>query len=97
MKLIWSPLAIDRVSEIADYIARDNINASVKWVEEIFNEADQLIEFPESGRLVPEIERYNIRELIFRNYRIIYQIKEQEISILTLRHFKQILPSDEIS
>ena len=97
MKIIWSPLATDRVTEIADYIARDNIGASVKWIEDIFREVEQLNKFPESGRKVPETERYNIRELIFGNYRIIYRIGAKEISILTVRHFKQILPSEEIS
>ncbi len=97
MNIIWSPLAMNRVSEIADYIAQDNIGASVKWIDELFKEVAQLNKFPESGRIVPEMDRYNIRELIFGNYRIIYQIRTQEISILTVRHFKQILPSDEFS
>jgi len=97
MRIIWSPLAIDRISEIADYIAQDNIDASVKWIEDIFNEIEKLHKFPESGRVVPEIDRSNIREIIYGNYRIVYQIGEKEISILTVRHFKQILPLDDIS
>ena len=97
MRIIWSPLAIDRVSEIADYIAQDNVGASIKWIENIFKEVEQLNKFPESGRVVPEINRKYIRELIYGNYRIIYYTEKQEISILTVRHFKQILPSDEIS
>jgi len=97
MKIIWSPLAIDRISEIADYIARDNIDASVKWIEDIFNKIERLRKFPESGRVVPEIDKNNIREIIYGNYRIVYQIRDKEISILTVRHFKQILPLDDIS
>ena len=97
MKLIWSPLAIDRISEIADYIARDNIDASVKWIEDIFNKIERLRKFPESGRVVPEIDKNNIREIIYGNYRIVYQIRDKEISILTVRHFKQILPISDIS
>jgi len=97
MRIIWSPLAIDRISEIADYIAQDNIDASVKWIEDIFNEIEKLHKFPKSGRVVPEIDRNNIREIIYGNYRIVYQIGGKEISILTVRHFKQILPFDDIS
>jgi len=97
MRIIWSPLAIDRISEIADYIAKDNIDASVKWIEDIFNEIERLRKFPESGRVVPEIDKNNIREIIYRNYRIVYQIGDKEISILTVRHFKQILPLDDTS
>ena len=97
MKIIWSPLAIDRISEIAEYISQDNPNASVKWIDNIFTKIEQLNEFPESGRIVPEMSRNNIRELIYGNYRIVYRIESEQISILTVRHFKQILPSEEIS
>jgi len=97
MKIIWSPLAIDRITEIADYIAQDNVDASTKWIESLYTQVERLIEFPESGRIVPEINRDDIRELIYKNYRIIYQQGKRDISILTVRHFKQILPSDEIN
>ncbi len=97
MKIIWSSLAIDRVTEIADYIAQDNIDASNKWIENIFKEVEKLYKFPEIDRIVPEININNIRELIYGNYRIIYHLGKQEISILTVRHFMQILPVDEIS
>ena len=96
MRIIWSPLAVERISEIADYIAQDNYNASIKWVDNIFKNIEQLNEFPESGRVVPEINREDIRELIYSNYRIIYRIEKHVVSILTIRYMKQILPSDEI-
>lgn len=97
MKIIWSPLAIERVSDIAEYIAEDNISAAMKWIDELFKKIEQLNEFPESGRVVPEMKISHIRELLFRNYRIVYRIEKKQISILTLRHFKQILPTDELS
>ncbi|MBW2647342.1 MAG: type II toxin-antitoxin system RelE/ParE family toxin, partial [Deltaproteobacteria bacterium] len=36
------------------------------------------------------------RELIYGNYRIIYRIETKQISILTIRHGRQILPINEI-
>lgn len=96
MRIIWSPLAVDRTSETAEYIAQDNPAAAKNWVNAFFARVGQLGEFPESGRIVPEIGNQKIRELIYGNYRIIYRIEEKKISILTLRHGKQILPVDEI-
>ena len=96
MKIIWSPLAIDRVSGIAEYISLDNPTAAQKWVDNIFKKVVSLQSSPEIGRIVPEIERKEIRELIFGNYRIIYRFEKTSISILTIRHSKQILPTDEI-
>lgn len=96
MKVVWSPLAIDRVSEIAEYIALDKPLASEKWVNSIFNKVKRLEMFPESGRIVPETNRSDMREIIFGNYRIIYRVEKERVSILTVRHGKQLLPIDEI-
>jgi plasmid stabilization system protein ParE len=43
-----------------------------------------LKENPEIGRIVPEINQADIRELIFKHYRIEYKIKSQRIDILTV-------------
>jgi plasmid stabilization system protein ParE len=96
MKIIWSPLAIDRATEIADYIAQDKPSAAVKWINTIFSKVEPLSSSPEMGRIVPEIENNQFREIIYGNYRIIYRIEKKRISILTIRHGNQILPIDEI-
>jgi addiction module RelE/StbE family toxin len=96
MKVIWSPLAIDRASEIAEYIYLDNPTAANKWIDNIFEKVLILKSSPKIGREVPELNRKEIREIIFGNYRIIYRIERLNISILTIRYSKQILPIDEI-
>jgi toxin ParE1/3/4 len=96
MKIIWSPLAIERASEIAEYIAQDKPSAAEKWIDTVFTKVETLKSAPEIGRVVPEIRNSQFRELIYGNYRIIYRIEEKKISILTIRHGMQILPIDEI-
>ena len=96
MKLIWSPLAIDRAAEIADYVAQDKPSAAEKWINTVFLKVEQLKSSPEIGRIVPEIRSKQFRELIYGNYRIIYRMEKKQISILTIRHGKQILPIQEI-
>ncbi len=97
MKIIWSPLSVERMTEISEYIAKDNPDVSIKWVESIFKIIDCLKKFPKSGRIVPETNKPYIREIIHGNYRIIYKVRQEEIFILTVRHFKQILPSEEVN
>jgi len=43
------------------------------------------------GRIVPELDDPNIRELILRNYRIIYRIFEKEVQIIRLFHGSRIM------
>ncbi len=96
MKIMWSPLSLQRIREIADYIASDSIIAANKWIDSIFDKVELLKSNPDIGRVVPEIEITDIRELLHGNYRIIYVHTPQRIAILTIRHFKQILPTNEI-
>lgn len=96
MRIVWSPLAIERASEIADYIAMDKPSAAEKWIGAVFSRVEQLKSSPEIGGVVPEIRNNLFRELIYGNYRIIYRIEKKQLSIFTIRHGKQILPIKEI-
>ena len=89
MRIVWSPLALDRVGEIADYITRENVASARNWVDSIFAKVKRLRRFPKSGRAVQEIQRLSIREIIYGDYRIIYRIERKRIAILTVRHGKQ--------
>ena len=96
MKIVWSPLAIDRITEIAEYISEDSPRSAEKLIDSVFKKVSRLKKYPESGRIVPELEISRIREIIYGNYRIIYGIKREAIIILTIRHSRQILPEEEI-
>ncbi|OQB52129.1 MAG: Plasmid stabilization system protein [Deltaproteobacteria bacterium ADurb.Bin151] len=96
MKIIWSPLAVDRAAEIAEYIALDKSSAARKWISTLFAKVEKLSSSPKIGRVVPEIGDQQFREMIYGNYRIIYRIEKKQLSILTIRHGKQILPIEDI-
>lgn len=67
-----------------------------KWINTIFSKVEDLELSTEIGRVVPEINNRQFRELIYGNYRIIYRVERDQVSILTIRHGKQILSIDEI-
>jgi plasmid stabilization system protein ParE len=95
VKVEWSPLALDRVPDIARYIAEDNPGAAERWVSELFDSVARLADFPESGRVVPEVGVRRIREVIFGAYRVIYSVKDK-VEILTVRRGSQRLDVSEI-
>jgi addiction module RelE/StbE family toxin len=96
MKIIWSPLAIDKAAEIADYIAKDKPSAAEEWLNTLFAKVERLETSPKIGRKVPEINSESFRELIFGNYRIIYRIAKDQLAILTIHHGKQLLIVDTL-
>jgi len=96
VRVRWSLLALRRVSEIVDFISRDRPLAAQEWASGIFQLVDHLARFPGHGRVVPEIGRPSIRELIYGNYRVIYKIEAKTIGILTVRHGRRRLDPTEI-
>ena len=96
MEIEWSPLAIERVLEMAEYIAVDKPDVAIQWASNIFDSTEKLKEYPRLGRIVPEIQDDKYRELIEGNYRIIYFIGTSKISVLTVRHGKQLLSIEEL-
>ncbi len=90
MNLVWSPLALQQVRDIAGYIARDKPSAAEKWVKRLFAAVARLPGQPLSCRVVPELNRQDIRELIFGNYRVIYKLHDG-IQVLAVRHGRQLL------
>ena len=96
MEIEWSPLAVERVIEMAEYIALDKPDVAIQWASNIFDSTDKLKEHPRLGRIVPEIQEDEYRELIEGNCRVIYLIGEHKISILTVRHGKQLLSVEDL-
>lgn len=78
----WSLTAEEDLREIELYIARDSIIFAVQFVDSLIEITQHLILSPQLGRVVPELNQNNIREIIHRNYRIVYLIFEDEITIL---------------
>lgn len=80
------PQAISDLKNISDYIGIDSPDYAKLLIRKIMSAVDQLSNFPEMGRKVPEFINNEYRELIFRNYRIIYQFYNSAIEILTIFH-----------
>ena len=60
------------------------------------NRSEQIAAFPHSGRMVPEYEIDEVRQVLESSYRIIYLIKENQIEVLAVLHTsRKGLPQDE--
>lgn len=86
MEVIFTDHFLERVEEFTDYIALDHVPTAIKWARGVFDHCQTLSEQPESGRIVPEFKRPEIRELIYGNYRLVYELKTNQISMITIWH-----------
>ena len=80
---------VEHLQSIHDYIAQNSDVYADHVVENLLSSSQQISEFPNSGRVVPEFQDKNIREVISRLYRIIYRIKTDQIDVLAIVHGAQ--------
>ena len=86
MILFWSTPAIDDLTGVRDYIAQGSQYYAAEFIQRFLQTVQKLDQFPELGRIIPEIEDPTARELIFQNYRILYRLKQDRIDIAAVIH-----------
>jgi len=84
-KIIWSLQARDDLRDIVSYIAADNPSAAQSFGILLMSKMDVLTNFPKLGRVVPEEGDENIREIIVRPYRIVYQVLTHRNAVAIVR------------
>ncbi|MEC4685066.1 MAG: type II toxin-antitoxin system RelE/ParE family toxin [Nitrospirota bacterium] len=89
MKVHWTDTAIDCLTAIHDYIAKNSRLYAKRLVDRLTRRSQQIGNFPLSGRIVPEFGVEQIREIMDGSYRIIYYIKPDRIDVLAVIHGAQ--------
>jgi plasmid stabilization system protein ParE len=84
--VFWTDAALGQLESTRDYFARTSPGYAQRLVERIVNRSERIAVFPRSGRMVPEYEIDEVRQVIESQYRIIYLIKDDQIEILALIH-----------
>ena len=92
VRIEWTDIAIEDLNDIGEYIGKDSKKYAKIVVEKLFSSTNVLKLNPRIGRMVPEFNNPNIRELIRGSYRIIYRIvDENHINVITVHHSARLL------
>ncbi|MDP2223848.1 type II toxin-antitoxin system RelE/ParE family toxin [Nitrosomonas sp.] len=94
--VIWARQAVVDLRSIHDFIARDSRYYAKKVVHDIREIVDELNGLPKMGRIVPELNEEDVRELFLYSYRIIYEIKDEVIFVLAVVHQRRNLKDENI-
>ncbi|CAK1701538.1 toxin ParE1/3/4 [Vibrio crassostreae] len=81
-EVIWSEPALSDLNDIAEYIALENLVAAKQLVQNVFDKVERLVDFPESGRLPPELEHLSYREVVVNPCRVFYKQEGDKVYIL---------------
>lgn len=85
-KVKWTHTAWTDLENIANFIAKDSPYYAAAFVREAKEASQSLKVFAERGRIVPESNRPDVRELFVSNYRLIYKVTQDVVYILTFIH-----------
>ena len=94
-RVTWSPEAIEDLESIAEYIERDSSFYAQSVASKILVASRNIKEFPLIGRVVPELGDENIRERFIYSYRLVYQMRQQNILMVAVIHGKRLLKNIE--
>ncbi len=93
----WSEESLRHLESIHGHIADDSVSAAEAQVARITSAIDRLREFPRSGRMIPRVERDDVREVIVGNYRVAYELHEEYVTITAVHHGARRFGPDEVS
>jgi addiction module RelE/StbE family toxin len=93
MEIRISEKAKRQLKTIYNYYSENSIQYAEHFLEDFYNKLESLREFPKMYGIIPQLEKHNIRKLLFSDYRILYQIEEDKelIKVVAILHSKQRL------
>lgn len=92
----WKPQARMHLKKIYQHIAKDSTNIAKQVVNELTECTRQLNDFPFIGKIVPEINDDNLRELHAHSWRILYQVQQPDVYVIAVIHKRQMPAFDDI-
>ena len=90
--IIWSPQSLLDLEGIRAYVAQDSPRYAQLVVQRIVAAVERLEAFPESGRVVPELDRPEIREVIVTPYRVVYRYRGEAVEVVTVFRSSRQIP-----
>src|SRR5438034_418034 len=87
----WTPQGVNDLEAITHFIAKDSPYYARLFAFDVIRAVDRLLDFPKLCRIVPELKKANIREIILGNYRIVYRLRGRIAEILTIYHGAKLL------
>jgi addiction module RelE/StbE family toxin len=88
----WTEQAVRDLRSIREFIERDSPRYGRLVAERLYDATSRLESFPLSGRIVPELGREDVRELIVGDYRLVYRIDGELAVLLTVYRSSMLFP-----
>lgn len=91
MNITWSSQARRDLKAIHTFIARDSLLYATRQIARLIEHVEAIAPMPTRGHPVHEYPERPLREVHEGNYRIIYEFTTDELRVITIVHFRQVL------
>ena len=95
MKVVWTRDARLDVLSIRGRIALDRPMVARRWATLLLQRVALLADFPRSGRIVPEFDEAELRDIVFGKHRVMYRVKNETVRIVRVWDARR-LPPDRV-
>lgn len=96
MRIVWTDAAVSDLEAIREYIARDSDYYALRFVQRIVEAVEVLRTFPELGEVLAEFGERGVRQRLVQNYRVLYRVRPDHVSILAIVHASRDLTSIDL-
>ncbi|MCX6339339.1 MAG: type II toxin-antitoxin system RelE/ParE family toxin [Candidatus Aureabacteria bacterium] len=92
----WTPQAADDLESITEFISQDSPHYACLFATDVVEAVEQVANFPNLGRIVPERNDPLIREILPGSYRIVYRLRAELVELLTIHHGARLLDPSKL-
>jgi len=89
----WTEQAVGDLQAIREFIERDSPRYGRLVAERLFDATQRIESFPMSGRIVPELGRADVREILVGEYRVVYRLRTDAAVLLTVFRSSRVFPA----
>lgn len=92
LSVTFAESAVSDLDDILQYYKNEQVpDAGTRTVAEITEAAAYLASFPLSGRVVPEFNIHDLREVVCPPYRIVYRCDKKRVRIIRVWRSERLL------
>jgi len=85
-RVVWAPRAQAALDEAVEFVAQDSLDGALRVLEQALAAADSLATLSERGRVVPERNDPDLREIFVFRYRLLYEVEPAQVRVVAFLH-----------
>jgi toxin ParE1/3/4 len=84
--VVWTDSARQALDEVLEYVAQESRDRALSLLSRVLDTAAALDTLANRGRVVPELNQPETRELLVFDYRLLYRVLGEHVVVIAFLH-----------